>query len=93
MIGVPIVPTIASGGFNNSKQWTKRAFETAIRVYEGTEPTVRHIHINHGGDLQEAIDKISLLIKNQTISPAVSPDVFAIKLLEKTKKPSITSKQ
>ncbi len=63
MIGVPIVPTIASGGFNNSSNGLKELFETAIRVYEGTEPTVRHIHINHGGDLQEAIDKISLLIK------------------------------
>ena len=86
MIGVPIVPTIASGGFNNSNNGLKELFETAIRVYEGTEPTVRHIHINHGGDLQEAIDKISLLIKkSNNFTSGIAGRFFAIKLLEKDK--------
>lgn len=86
MIGVPIVPTVAVKGYNNEKNGIKHVFEKVIEVYEGNEPTVRHIHINHGGDLQLAIDKLNDLIKEDAhFKSHIAARFFAVKLLEKDK--------
>jgi len=85
MLGVPIVPTIANEGFSGDSG-LNNLFETIIKVYENKEPTVRHIHINHGGDLQDAIDKLNILIKQAgNFESQVASRFFAIKLLEKDK--------
>lgn len=81
MIGVPIVPTVS----NKSSQLLGQTelLEQVIEVYEGRHPVSRHIHINHGGDLQHAIDHINTLIKQATnFQSGISGRFFAIKLLE-----------
>jgi ferrous iron transport protein B len=86
MIGVPIVPTVAIKGYNDEKNGLKHVFEKVIEVYEGNEPTVRHIHINHGGDLQVAIDTLNDIIKNAPdFKSHIAARFFAVKLLEKDK--------
>ena len=83
MIGVPIVPTVASEGFDGNSG-LQELFDTVIRVYEGNEPSVRHVHINHGGDLQHAIDRLTRDIKAaDNFESSVSARFFATKLMEK----------
>lgn len=85
LLGTPIVPTVASEGFNGDSG-LKQLMKTVIDVYEQKDPTSHHIHINHRGDLQDAIDHINHLIKQaDNYNVRVSPRFFAVKLLEKDK--------
>ena len=78
MIGIPIVPTIAS-----KNQGIGDLFDTVIDVFEDNEPTVRHIHINYGEDVEKAIKELQNLIwKNEDIVARYSSRYLAIKLLE-----------
>lgn len=79
MIGIPIIPTISSKGFG-----IKSLLQKAIEVYEDKDPTVRHIHINYGKDVEKSIRNIQSEIKeNKRITDIVSSRFYAIKLLEK----------
>ncbi len=79
MIGVPIVPTTAKTG-----QGIDELFDTVIRVYEGTEKSVRHIHINLGNDIESALKELKDLLKSDPyVGKHFSPRYLAIKLLEK----------
>lgn len=79
MIGVPIVPTTAKTGKGIDK-----LFDTVIKVYEGTDRSVRHIHINLGNDLENALTDIKDALKaDPNIGMHFSPRYLAIKLLEK----------
>ena len=79
MIGIPIIPTIGSKGFG-----IKDLFRKAIDVYEDKDPSVRHIHINYGKDVEKSIHKIQDTIwENKRITDIVSSRFYAIKLLEK----------
>lgn len=79
MIGVPIVPTAA-----NSGRGIDRLFDTIIRVYEGTEKSVRHIHVSLGTDIEKALNEVKAALKEQPdIERHFSPRYLAIKLLEK----------
>jgi len=79
MIGIPIIPTISSKGFG-----IKELFKKVIDVYEDSDPTVRHIHINYGKDVEESIRNIQEVIwKNEKVSDTVSSRYYAIKLIEK----------
>ena len=81
MIGVPIVPTVSNK--NSQQSGLTQLFDQVIDVYEGRHPVSRHIHINHGGDLQNAIDHINTLIKQaDNFQSGISGRFFAIKLLE-----------
>ncbi len=81
MIGIPIVPTVASKG-----EGLKELFDVVIRVYEGQEPHVRHIHINYGIEVEKSVNKIQDVIwKIKNITDKVSSRYYAIKLLEKDK--------
>ncbi|MGE5498495.1 MAG: ferrous iron transport protein B, partial [Syntrophothermus sp.] len=81
MIGIPIVPTVASKGkgiFN--------LFEKIIDVYEDRDPVVRHIHINYGEEIESAISQIQPLIKqNKEVTDKFSSRYLTIKLLENDK--------
>lgn len=78
MIGVPIVPTSARNGAGIDS-----LFDTVISVYEGTDPTVRHIHVNLGNDTERALTEIKdTLKKDPHIGRHFSPRYLAIKLLE-----------
>lgn len=80
LLGVPIVPTIASKG-----KGIHELFEQIIKVYENKEPVVRHIHINYGLEIENSICAISSKIKikeNANFTNIVSSRYLAIELLE-----------
>ncbi len=82
LLGLPIVPTNSKGG-----KGVHELFDTVIKIYEHNEPSLsRHIHINHGAELEQSIDRIKLLIQeNPDIRYKYSTRYLAIKYLEKDK--------
>lgn len=78
MIGVPIVPTSANRG-----KGIDELFDAVIRVFEGTEPSVRHVHVSLGSQLEDALTGIKDGLKSHpTVERQFSPRYLAIKLLE-----------
>ena len=80
MLGIPIVPTVASKGTGIIE-----LFERIITVYEDRDPDIRHIHVNYGEEIESSIRKLQELIKvngNQHITNIISPRYLSIKLLE-----------
>ncbi len=54
LFGVPMVPTVFTNG-----RGVNELFETIIRMYEGNEdddPHYRHVHINHGHEIEHGIE-------------------------------------
>lgn len=83
MLGIPIVPIISKAGISDTTS-TNTLLDAVIDVYEGKSHFLRHIHINHGGDLQEAIDRLTVLIKQDPqFDNVVSARFFATKIMEK----------
>jgi ferrous iron transport protein B len=81
MLGIPIIPTVASKGIG-----VDELFKKLIDVYEDRDPCVRHIHINYGPFIETAINKIQAEIwKNPKITDKQSSRYVAIKLLETDK--------
>ncbi|MBD5266255.1 MAG: ferrous iron transport protein B [Bacteroides sp.] len=79
MIGVPIIPTAARTG-----RGVNELLDTVIRVYEGTESSVRHIHVNLGADIERAVTGLKDALKaDPHVGLHFSPRYLAIKLLEK----------
>lgn len=81
MIGIPIIPTVASRG-----KGIDELFKKLMDVYEERDPCVRHIHINYGTVIETAIaDLQSEIWKNPEITDKYSSRYIAIKLLETDK--------
>lgn len=81
MIGIPIIPTVAKNGTG-----VKNLFDSVIRVFEGTEPTVRHVRIYYGNVIENAISKLNILIEKTANTPLDFPRRYiSIKLIEKDK--------
>lgn len=86
LFGIPFVPTVFKTG-----RGIDELFKTIINVYEGvTEPgknNLRHVHLNHGKYIEQAIDDVKKEIqKNEQIRYKYSTRFLAIKLLEKDSK-------
>ena len=78
LFGVPMVPTVFRSG-----KGVDELFRTIINIYEGEDHTYRHIHINHGKDIEEGIDRVKLLLQaDEQIRYKYSTRYLAIKLLE-----------
>lgn len=78
MLGVPMVPTIASSGWGINK-----LLDTVIDIYEMRNPDTRHIHINMGNEVEKAVKTLNDIFKqNKDISAHFSPRFLAIKFLE-----------
>ncbi len=78
MLGIPIVPTVASKG-----EGIDRLFDTVADVFEDNEPMVRHIHINYGDDLEQSIRALQCLLwENRDVVANYSSRYLAVKLLE-----------
>ena len=80
LLGVPMVPTAARTG-----QGIRELFETVIAVYEnmGDTSLARHIHVNHGAELEFSIDRIKAIFQqNQELRSHYSTRYLAIKFLE-----------
>jgi len=81
MIGIPIVPTVASKG-----KGLKELFNRIIEVYEERDPVVRHIHINYGAEIEQSIHAIRQeLKKDEQRNKHYSTRYLSIKLLEEDK--------
>ena len=81
MIGIPIVPTVASKG-----KGIDDLLDRLIDVYEDRDPIVRHIHINYGSEIEMAIATVQKEIRaNPEITDKLSSRYVAIKLLETDK--------
>lgn len=81
MIGVPIVPTVSRTG-----KGVGELFDTVIRVYEGREKAVRHVHVNLGDEIERGVRAIKDRIKGTgDVEPHFSPRYLAIKFLENDK--------
>ncbi|HOW82932.1 MAG TPA: ferrous iron transport protein B [Spirochaetota bacterium] len=84
LLGMPFVPTVASKG-----EGLDELFDRVIEAYEDREGTIRHIHINYGGDIEKAITAVQEKIwagDNCALTDSISSRFLAIKLLEKDKK-------
>ena len=79
LLGIPIISTNGKTGKGIDK-----LFDTIIDVYENHDPKVaRHIHINHGKDLEESIIRLQALFReNSELSLKYSTRYLAIKYLE-----------
>lgn len=79
LLGVPMVPTVSRNGSGIDK-----LFDTVIAVYEGGKPELaRHIHINHGAELERSIDAVKAAFqKNKQIRYKYSTRYLALKFLE-----------
>ncbi len=80
LIGMPIVPTVSSKG-----KGIRKLFEKIIEVYENREPSVRHIHINYGPEIENAVCSVQSKIKieeNRSFTNIVSARYLAVELLE-----------
>lgn len=79
MIGIPMIPTVGSKG-----KGINELFRKIIEVYEDKEPSVRHIHLNYGQNVESSIKNIQDYIKlNLSFTDKISSRFLAIKLLEK----------
>ena len=82
LLGLPVVPTVSRNG-----EGIPELFDMVIRIYERNTPQLsRHIHINHGAEIEKSIDRIKLLLqKNEEIRFKYSTRYLAIKYLENDK--------
>ncbi|MBI9067392.1 MAG: ferrous iron transport protein B [Salinivirgaceae bacterium] len=78
LLGIPIIPTIATKGLG-----VTNLFDKIIDVYENRDEVVRHIHINYGKEVEDSIKEIRKEIKQcQRFLAKMSPRFLAVKLLE-----------
>lgn len=81
LFGTPMVPTVFTSG-----RGVKELFHQVIAVYEGKEDErlqFRHIHINHGHEIDQGIKDIQEHLKNYPdLRQQYSTRYLAIKLLE-----------
>ena len=79
LLGMPVVPTVSRSG-----DGITALFDTVVQIYENSDPHIaRHIHINHGAELEATIDRIKALIQsNVDIRSRYSTRYLTIKYLE-----------
>lgn len=81
LFGVPMIPTVFTTG-----RGLETLLQTCIDMYEGKEdedPHFRHIHINHGHEIEDGIMTLQKsLKKDHTLRDRYSTRYLAIKLLE-----------
>ena len=82
LLGMPVIPTVSRTG-----EGIERLFDTVVQIYENSDPHLaRHIHINHGSELEFSIDRLKALIKQNTdIRDEYSTRYLSIKYLENDK--------
>ena len=82
LLGMPLVPTVSRTG-----EGITQLFDTIVQIYEKADPHLaRHIHINHGAELEQSIDRVKILLqKNEDIRYKYSTRYLSIKYLENDK--------
>ena len=78
MIGIPIIPTSAREGSGMGD-----LLDRVIAAFENNEPSMRHVHINYGQDIEKAIHLIQKEVRPlKDLMAHYSARYIAIKLLE-----------
>lgn len=80
LLGIPIVPTVS-----HKNKGIDALFDKITEVFSDKDPVTRHIHINYGEVVEQAIGKIQEKIKifeNLELTNHISPRFMAIKLIE-----------
>lgn len=81
LLGMPMIPTVFKTG-----RGVKQLFQQVIQTYETHEnlpAKYRHIHINHGHEIEQGITKIQQYLKdNSNICAKYATRYLSIKLLE-----------
>ena len=80
LLGMPIVPTTGRNG-----QGIGSLFDKIIEVFEGRDEKTRHIHVNHGSELEHCIKRLRTELYEHGFSDSLSTRFLAIKLLENDK--------
>ena len=79
LLGMPVCPTVSRDG-----RGIPELFDTVIKIYEKQDPQLaRHIHINHGAELEKSIRRLQELIRRDDgLRSRYSTRYLAIKYLE-----------
>ena len=77
LLGMPIVPTTGRNGDGIGK-----LFDKIIEVFEGRDEVTRHIHVNHGKELERCITRLRTELYEHGFSDSLSTRFLSIKLLE-----------
>ena len=79
LLGMPVCPTVSRNG-----EGIPELFDTVIKIYEKQDPKLaRHIHVNHGAELEKSIGRLQTLLKsNGDLLSEYSTRYLAIKYLE-----------
>ena len=80
LLGMPIVPTTGRNG-----EGIGQLFDTIIEVFEGRDTSSRHIHVNHGKELEKCIGRLRTELYEHGFSDSLSTRFLSIKLLENDK--------
>ena len=82
LLGMPVCPTVSRTG-----EGIPELFDTVIKVYENADPKLaRHIHINHGAEIERSIKKVQPYIPfNEDLKARFSTRYLTIKYLENDK--------
>jgi ferrous iron transport protein B len=89
MVGIPFVPVVSSKG-----NGIKELFRKVIDVFEDREPIIRHVHINYGKTVENAIKSIQNAIKRDIkLADTFSPRFLALKLLEEDTRAEVFVKE
>ena len=82
LLGMPIISTVSRTG-----EGLPQLFDTIIQIYEKSDPHLaRHIHINHGSEVEQSIERLKALISHtEEIRHKYSTRYLAIKYLENDK--------
>lgn len=81
MLGIPFVPTTAYKGIG-----INNVLDTIIDAYEEKKGITKHIHINYGNTIEEAISQLKQpLLENKELTDTYSYRYLAIKLIENEK--------
>jgi len=79
LLGMPVCPTVSRDG-----RGIPELFETVIKIYEGADSRLaRHIHINHGTEIERSIKHVQPYIAyNEELKATYSTRYLTIKYLE-----------
>lgn len=78
LLGIRVVPTISHRG-----KGIYRLLNHVIRVFEGEDPYIRHIHINYGEEIEQSVHRLQELIrKTPSVTDNYSSRFLALRLLE-----------
>ncbi len=79
LLGMPVCPTVSRDG-----RGIPELFDTVIKIYEGADDRLaRHIHINHGAEIEKSIKRVQRHIAyNEELKATYSTRYLTIKYLE-----------